>query len=280
MVGACHHLQAEAAVAGPAQGGREPLGAGGDGHVDVPFPPDGQHRAGDPLQDGGGVVVVDPGHEGQVLDHAVVAQGRVPGRVLVAELVGQDLLQVVATAQPGRPPVEEGQGLGDLVLGHSGVPQHVLDPVRLLRIRADSGAGEADHGGHGGRHGGGQGADPAALAGPEQGDTAGVDAILTGQAVDGGECLGGPVLEALVAPVAAGAAAARLVPGQAGEAGPGQDVGLLVEAVTLGRARPVHERHRRMRPVTRRTPDDAGELGPVVLELHLDGHVAPPPLAW
>jgi hypothetical protein len=66
----------------------------------------------------------------------------------VGELVGQDLLEVVAAAQPGRPVVEEGQRLGDLVLGGAGVPEHVLDPVGLLPVRARPGPGQADDGGH------------------------------------------------------------------------------------------------------------------------------------
>jgi hypothetical protein len=155
-----------------------------------------------------------------VLDHAVVAQGRVPGGVAVGELLGQDLL-------------------------------------------------EADDGGHAGGHGGGQRAHPAALAGPEQGDPGRVEALLGGQAGHGGERLTGPVLEALVAPVAARAATARLVPGQAGEPGGGQHLGLVVPAVPLGRPRAVHERHRRERAVALRAAEAAGEQGSLVLEVHV-----------
>lgn len=184
----------------------------------------------------------------------------------MAELLGQDVVEVVAAAQPGRPPVEERHGLGDLVVGGAGVPQQVLDPVGLLVVRADPGAGQADHRGHTVGHGGGQRAHPAALAAPEQGDPGRVDALLGGQAGHGGQGLGRPVLEALVAPVAAGLAAARLVPAQAGEAGPGQRLRLLLEAVPLGRARPVHERHRRVGAVAGRPADDTDQPGPLVLE--------------
>src|SRR4029453_8641679 len=158
----------------------------------------------------------------QVLDHPVVAQGRVPGRLPVGELVRQDVVEVVAAAQPGRPPVEERHGLGDLILGGAGVPQQVLDPAGLLVVRADPGAGQADHRGHALGHGGGQRPHPAALAAPEQGDPGRVDALLGGQAGHRAQRPRRPVLEALVAPIAAGGAAARLVPAQAGEAGPGQ----------------------------------------------------------
>src|SRR4029453_915555 len=105
----------------------------------------------------------------QVLDHPVVAQGRVPGRLPVGELVRQDVVEVVAAAQPGRPPVEERHGLGDLILGGAGVPQQVLDPAGLLVVRADPGAGQADHRGHALGYGGGQRPHPTAPAAPEQG---------------------------------------------------------------------------------------------------------------
>jgi hypothetical protein len=81
-----------------------------------------------------------------VLDHAVVAEGGVPAGVPVGELLGQDLLEVVAAAQPDRPAVEEAHGLGDLVLGDAGEVEHALDPVGLLLVRADPGPGQADHG--------------------------------------------------------------------------------------------------------------------------------------
>lgn len=187
----------------------------------------------------------------------------------VAELVVQDRLQVVAAQQPGRPVMEEGQRLGDLLLVRPGIPQHLLDPVGLLLVGADTRGGQADHGRHLGGHGGSQRADPAALTRAEQGDAARVHLGLALQTGGGGQRLLGPVLEALVAPVAAGAAATRLVPGQAGEARAGQRLRLAVPAVPLGRARPVHERYRRMRPATAGLPEGPGQPRAPVVEGHV-----------
>src|SRR4029453_1855326 len=107
VVGGGGHLAAEAAVAASAEGGREPLDAGRHRHVDVALAPDGEQRAGDPLKGRGRVVGVDAGKEARVPAPAVAAGGLVPKGVLVGQLLGHPLPEVVAAAQPGRPPVEE-----------------------------------------------------------------------------------------------------------------------------------------------------------------------------